>query len=56
MGLDCHPVDDDGSEGSTPSELGSSREDDDEEDKDGEDGEITPPPHSLSREPLPLLG
>jgi hypothetical protein len=56
MGLDCRPVDVDGWGGSTPSELGSSREDDDEEDKDGEEGEITPPPHSLPREPLPLLG
>jgi hypothetical protein len=26
------------------------------EDKDGEEGEVTPPPHSLPREVVPLLG
>jgi hypothetical protein len=37
-------------------ELESSGGDDKEEDEDGEEGEVTPPPHSLSPKDLPSLG
>jgi hypothetical protein len=40
----------------TPSELESSRGDDEEEDEDRDEGEVTPPPHSLPLEDLIWLG
>jgi hypothetical protein len=39
-----------------PSESKSSRGDDEEKDEDGEEGEVTPPPHSLLPKDLPSLG
>jgi hypothetical protein len=39
-----------------PSESKSSRGDDEEKDEDGEEGEVTPPPHSLLPEDLPSFG
>jgi hypothetical protein len=40
----------------TPSELESLGGDNEEEDKDGEESEVNPPPHSPPCEALPLLG
>jgi hypothetical protein len=40
----------------TPFEPESSGGDGEEEDEDGEEGEVTPPPHSLLSEDLPSLG
>jgi hypothetical protein len=40
----------------TPTEHESSRGDDKELDEDGEEGEVTSPPHSLPCEALPSLG
>jgi hypothetical protein len=40
----------------TPSELESLKRDNKEEDEDGEEGEVTPPPRSPPREALPSLG
>jgi hypothetical protein len=40
----------------TPSEPESSGADNEEEDEDGEEGEVTPPPHSMLPEDLPSLG
>jgi hypothetical protein len=40
----------------TPTEPESSGGDDKELDEDGEEGEVTPPPHSLPCEALPSLG
>jgi hypothetical protein len=57
MSLDCCP---DGGEGSgrrhPAADLESFGEDDEEEVEDGEEGEVTPPPHSPPCEALPLLG
>jgi hypothetical protein len=58
--LECLPGGGKGTEGGggedTPTEPESSRGDDKELDEDGEEGEVTPPPHSLPCEALPSLG
>jgi hypothetical protein len=58
MGLDCQPDIGEGSGGgeTSPLNLNPRGEDDEEEDEDGEEREVSPPPHSLSREVVPLLG
>jgi hypothetical protein len=59
MGLDCQPDISEGSGGggkTSPLNVNPRGEDDEEDDEDGEEREVSPPPHSLSREVVPLLG